>query len=87
MDPTSQASGRTPRAQSEALTKPHQASEFGPTPPGAHMQHSSVLGSPVVATRRMQAAGIDTFGGEVQLLELAAPAFPAPDEVACSPGA
>lgn len=51
------------------------------------MQHSSVLGSPVVTTRRMQAAGIDTFGGEVQLLELAAPAFPAPDEVACSPGA
>jgi hypothetical protein len=34
----------------------------------------------------MQAAGIDTFGGEVQLLELAAPAFPAP-EVVCSPGA
>ena len=34
--------------------------------------------------RRMQAAGIDAFGGEVQLLELAAPASPAPDEVVIS---
>jgi NADPH:quinone reductase-like Zn-dependent oxidoreductase len=31
--------------------------------------------------RRMQAAGIETFGGQVRLLELAAPASPAPDEV------
>src|SRR3954462_15586445 len=29
----------------------------------------------------MKAAGIDAFGGEVQLLELAAPAPPAADEV------
>ena len=34
--------------------------------------------------RGMQAAGIDAFGGEVQLLELAAPALPAPDEVVIS---
>src|SRR6266699_1940584 len=33
---------------------------------------------------RMKAAGIDAFGGEVQLLELAAPASPAPDEVVIS---
>jgi len=32
----------------------------------------------------MTAAGIDAFGGEVQLLELAAPAPPAPDEVVIS---
>ena len=38
----------------------------------------------VIAMRRMQAAGIDAFGGEVQLLELAAPASPAPDEVVIS---
>jgi NADPH:quinone reductase-like Zn-dependent oxidoreductase len=31
--------------------------------------------------RRMQAAGIDAFGGQVRMLELAAPASPAPDEV------
>ena len=34
--------------------------------------------------RRMQAAGIDAFGGEVRMLELAAPASPAPDEVVIS---
>jgi NADPH:quinone reductase-like Zn-dependent oxidoreductase len=34
--------------------------------------------------RRMQAAGIDAFGGELRLLELAAPASPAPDEVVIS---
>ena len=34
--------------------------------------------------RRMQAAGIDAFGGQVRLLELAAPASPAPDEVVIS---
>src|SRR2546427_4751708 len=33
---------------------------------------------------RMKAAGIDAFGGEVQLLELAAPAPPARDEVVIS---
>jgi len=33
---------------------------------------------------RMKAAGIDAFGGGVQLLELAAPAPPAPDEVVIS---
>jgi NADPH:quinone reductase-like Zn-dependent oxidoreductase len=38
----------------------------------------------MVATRRMQAAGIDTFGGDVRMLELAAPASPAPDEVVIS---
>jgi NADPH:quinone reductase-like Zn-dependent oxidoreductase len=37
-----------------------------------------------MAMRRMQAAGIDAFGGEVRLLELAAPASPAPDEVVIS---
>jgi NADPH:quinone reductase-like Zn-dependent oxidoreductase len=43
------------------------------------------LGSPRVgAIRRMQAAGIDAFGGPVRLLELAAPASPAPDEVVIS---
>ena len=35
----------------------------------------------MVAMRRMQAAGIDAFGGQVQMLELAAPRSPAPDEV------
>ena len=34
--------------------------------------------------RRMQAAGIDAFGGQVHTLELAAPASPAPDEVVIS---
>src|SRR5437763_9987052 len=34
--------------------------------------------------QRMQAAGIEAFGGEVQLLELAAPPPPAPDEVVIS---
>jgi NADPH:quinone reductase-like Zn-dependent oxidoreductase len=34
--------------------------------------------------RRMQAAGIDAFGGDVRMLELAAPAFPALDEVVIS---
>jgi NADPH:quinone reductase-like Zn-dependent oxidoreductase len=34
--------------------------------------------------RRMQAAGVDAFGGQVRLLELAAPASPAPDEVVIS---
>jgi NADPH:quinone reductase-like Zn-dependent oxidoreductase len=34
--------------------------------------------------RRMQAAGIDAFGGQVRMLELAAPASPAPDEVVIS---
>src|SRR3954463_3650061 len=32
----------------------------------------------------MRAAGIETFGGEVQMLELAAPGRPAPDEVVIS---
>src|SRR5918912_3855745 len=32
----------------------------------------------------MQAAGIDAFGGEVHLLELAAPGSPAPDELVIS---
>ena len=31
--------------------------------------------------RLMRAAGIETFGGEVQMLELAAPQSLAPDEV------
>src|SRR3954471_14628743 len=31
--------------------------------------------------RLMQAAGVDAFGGDVRMLELAAPASPAPDEV------
>ena len=35
-------------------------------------------------TRLMQAAGIDAFGGEVRMLELAAPESPAPDEVVIS---
>jgi NADPH:quinone reductase-like Zn-dependent oxidoreductase len=34
-----------------------------------------------VATRWMRGAGIDAFGGKVRMLELAAPASPAPDEV------
>ena len=34
--------------------------------------------------RLMRAAGIDAFGGEVRLLELSAPASPAPDEVVIS---
>ena len=34
--------------------------------------------------RRMQAAGIDAFGGEVRVLKLAAPASAAPDEVVIS---
>ena len=34
--------------------------------------------------RRMQAAGIEAFGGEVQMLELAAPGSPAPDELVIS---
>jgi NADPH:quinone reductase-like Zn-dependent oxidoreductase len=38
----------------------------------------------VVAVRRMEAAGIEAFGGEVRLLELAAPASPAADEVVIS---
>ena len=32
----------------------------------------------------MQAAGVDAFGGDVHMLELAAPASPAPDEVVIS---
>src|SRR4029450_5663085 len=34
--------------------------------------------------RRMQAAGIDAFGGQLRMLELAAPPSPAPDEVVIS---
>ena len=34
--------------------------------------------------RLMRAAGIETFGDEVQMLELAAPGRPAPDEVVIS---
>jgi NADPH:quinone reductase-like Zn-dependent oxidoreductase len=34
--------------------------------------------------RVMQAAGVDTFGGQVRLLELEAPGSPAPDEVVLS---
>ena len=34
--------------------------------------------------RRMQAAGVDACGGQVRMLELAAPASPAPDEVVIS---
>jgi NADPH:quinone reductase-like Zn-dependent oxidoreductase len=34
--------------------------------------------------RRMQAAGVDAFGGQVHTLELAVPASPAPDEVVIS---
>jgi NADPH:quinone reductase-like Zn-dependent oxidoreductase len=37
-----------------------------------------------VALRWMQAAGIDAFGGEVHVLELAAPWSPAPDELVIS---
>jgi NADPH:quinone reductase-like Zn-dependent oxidoreductase len=37
-----------------------------------------------MVARRMQAAGIDTFGGEVRVLELAAPESPAPDELVIS---
>src|SRR6185369_8541072 len=53
---------------------------------GASRRHRAgrpgLSGSPqVTAMRRMQAAGIDAFGGEVRVLELAAPASPAPDEV------
>lgn len=40
---------------------------------------------PEVATMRlMQAVGIEAFGGEVQMLELAAPGSPAPDELVIS---
>jgi NADPH:quinone reductase-like Zn-dependent oxidoreductase len=38
----------------------------------------------VAVMRRMQAAGIEAFGGEVQMLDLAAPGSPAPDEVLIS---
>src|ERR671931_1053853 len=38
----------------------------------------------VVVMRRMQAAGVDAFGGQVHTLELEAPASPAPDEVVIS---
>src|SRR5919197_2886918 len=38
----------------------------------------------VVAMRRMQAAGIDAFGGQLRTLELEAPGSPAPDEVVVS---
>src|SRR5919108_1218993 len=34
--------------------------------------------------RRMRAAGIDAFGGDVRVLELAAPGSPAPDELVIS---
>src|SRR4029450_3293625 len=34
--------------------------------------------------RRVQAAGVDAFGGQVHTLELPAPASPAPDEVVIS---
>jgi NADPH:quinone reductase-like Zn-dependent oxidoreductase len=37
-----------------------------------------------MAVRRMRAAGIEAFGGEVRVLELAAPGSPAPDEVVIS---
>ena len=37
-----------------------------------------------MAVEWMQAAGIDAFGGEVHLLELAAPGSPAPDELVIS---
>jgi NADPH:quinone reductase-like Zn-dependent oxidoreductase len=37
-----------------------------------------------VVTPLMQAAGIDAFGGDVRMLELAAPESPAPDEVVIS---
>src|SRR5947207_15856300 len=46
---------------------------------------SLALGSAyVVAMQQMQAAGIEAFGAEVRMLELAAPASPAPDEVGLS---
>ena len=32
----------------------------------------------------MRAAGIDAFGADVHVLELEAPAFPAPDEIVIS---
>jgi NADPH:quinone reductase-like Zn-dependent oxidoreductase len=38
----------------------------------------------MVAMRRMQAAGIDAFGGKVRKLELAAPGSPSPDEAVIS---
>ena len=37
-----------------------------------------------MAVQWMQAAGVDAFGGEVHLLELAAPGSPAPDELVIS---
>jgi NADPH:quinone reductase-like Zn-dependent oxidoreductase len=37
-----------------------------------------------VAARQMRAAGIEAFGGEVRLVEIAAPGPPAPDEVVIS---
>jgi Alcohol dehydrogenase GroES-like domain len=45
---------------------------------------SALRSRQVVAMRRMQVAGIDAFGGEVRMLELAAPASPALDEVVIS---
>jgi len=42
------------------------------------------IGSLQVAVRRMQAAGIEAFGGEVRLLELAEPGLPGPDELVIS---
>ena len=38
----------------------------------------------MAVTRRMRAAGIDVFGADVRLLELAAPGSPAPDELVIS---
>src|SRR5919108_538451 len=38
----------------------------------------------VAVMRRMQAAGIEAFGSEVQMLELAAPGSPASDELVIS---
>jgi hypothetical protein len=38
----------------------------------------------VVVMRRMQAAGIDAFGGDVHVLELPAPGTPEQDEVVIS---
>jgi hypothetical protein len=40
--------------------------------------------APVVTMRRMRAAGIEAFGGDVGMLELPAPTSPAPDEVVIS---
>jgi NADPH:quinone reductase-like Zn-dependent oxidoreductase len=37
-----------------------------------------------MAMRRMQAAGIEVFGGDVRVLDFAAPSPPAPDEVVIS---